>query len=490
MGWTRALQSAEPITEDRAMEATAASAANGLNAALEGRVVLGGAADYDEARRVFNTRVDKRPAVIAQCASTSDVAAAVRFAREHDLTLAARCGGHSTGGFSSVDDGLVIDLRPMNAVEVDPRERTVTAQGGTLWAELDATTQDHGLAVTGGRVSNTGVGGLTVGSGSGWLERKFGLTCDLLTGAEVVTADGEVVRASEDENADLFWAIRGGGSNFGIVTEFDFRAEPLGPMVMAGMLLHPRDVAPELIAFYRDLMADAPDELGGGVALIHGPPEPFVPDEWQLKPVTGIIVLWMGSPADAEEGVRPLKEFGDPIVDLVQPMPYTAVQQLLDAPASIPGLREYFRIDYFNELPSEAIDAFVGHTAKVASPMTQVVLEPLGGVESRVDDHATPLPRPDAPFAFHGLSLWLDPADDEKNMAWARELGELVSPWTLDRALPNFVAEDDSDARLRASYGEENYRRLVQAKDAWDPENVFRVNKNIPPSGGGNGAAA
>jgi FAD/FMN-containing dehydrogenase len=490
MGSTRGLQSAEPNPEDRRMQASTQTAANGLNSAMEGRVVLAGDADYDEARKVFNTRVDKRPAVIAQCASTSDVAAAVRFAREHELTIAARCGGHSTGGFSSVDDGLVIDLRPMNTVEVDARERAVTAQGGTLWGELDAATQEHGLAVTGGRVSDTGVGGLAVGSGSGWLERKFGLTCDMLTGAEVVTADGDVVRASEDENADLFWAIRGGGSNFGIVTEFDFRAEPLGPMVMAGMLLHPREVAPELIAFYRDLLAEAPDELGGGVALINGPPEPFVPDEWQHKPVTGIVVLWMGSAADAEEAVRPIKEFGDPIVDLVQPMPYTAVQQMLDAPAAIPGLREYFRIDYLRELPPEAIDTFIGEAAKAQSPLTQVILAPSGGAETRVDDHATALPRPDVPFVFHALGLWLDPADDEKNMAWARQLGEAMSPWTLDRALPNFVAEDDSDARLRASYGEENYRRLVQAKDAWDPANVFHVNKNIPPSRGGNGAAA
>jgi FAD/FMN-containing dehydrogenase len=378
----------------------------------------------------------------------------------------------------------------MNGVVVDASTRAVTAQGGCLWGELDAATQEQGLAVTGGRVSDTGVGGLAVGSGSGWIERKFGLTCDMLVGAEVVTADGDVVRASEDENADLFWAIRGGGSNFGVVTEFDFRAEPLGPMVMAGMLLHPRDAAPELIAFYRDHMASAPDELGGGVALIHGPPAPFVPDEWQLKPVTGIIVLWMGSAADAEEAVAPLKSYGDPIVDLVQPMPYTAVQQLLDAPNSIPGLREYFRIDYIEDMSADAIDTFVDQAGKVASPMSQVVLEPLRGAESRVDDRATPLPRPDAPFAFHGLGLWLDPADDEKNIAWAHELGQAMSPWTLDRALPNFVAEDDSDARLRASYGEENYRRLVEAKDRWDPENVFHVNKNIPPSAGGNGRAA
>jgi FAD/FMN-containing dehydrogenase len=464
------------------MEAATAAAANGLRATMEGKVVLAGDTDYEEARKVFNGRVDKRPAVIAQCTCAADVAAAIAFAREHELPLAARCGGHSTAGFSSVDGGVVLDLRPMNAVQVDPDSRLVRAQGGSIWGELDGATQDHGLAVTGGRVSNTGVGGLAVGSGSGWLERKLGLTCDLLVGAEVVTADGDVVRASEDENGDLFWAIRGGGSNFGIVTEFEFRAEPIGPMVMAGMLLHPRDAAPELIAFYRDLMATAPDELGGGVALINGPPAPFVPDEWQFKPVTGIIVLWMGSAADAEEAVAPIKGYGEPIVDLVQPMPYAAVQQLLDGPA-IPGVREYFRIDYLRELPADAIDAWIGHAAKIASPMSQMVLEPLGGAESRVPDGATPLPRPDVPFAFHGLGLWLDPADDDKNMEWTRELGEVMSPWALDRALPNFVAEDDPAARLRASYGEDTYRRLVEIKDRWDPDNVFCVNKNIPPSG-------
>jgi FAD/FMN-containing dehydrogenase len=465
------------------MEASTAAAANGLRASLQGELVVAGDPGYDEARKVFNGRVDKRPAFVVRAAGAGDVAAAVRFGREHDLPLTAHCGGHSTGGFSSVDDGLMIDLRPMNAVLVDPETRAVRVGGGALQGEMDAATQEHGLAITGGRVSNTGVGGLAIGSGSGWLERKLGLSADLMTGVEMVTASGELVQASEDENADLFWAVRGGGSNFGIVTEFRFRAEPIGPMIMAGMLLHPREVAPEMIALYRDLVAASGDDLGGGVALISAPPEPFIPDEWKLKPVTGTIVLWTGAAADAEEAVAPLKAFGEPILDLVQPMPYAAIQQLLDGSAAIPGLREYFRVDYFRELSADAIDAFVGHAAKSPSPMSQLVLAPLGGKESRVADDATPLPRPDAPFAFQALGLWLDPAADEENIAYIRALGEVMAPWTLDIALPNFNAEDDPDSRLRASYGEENYRRLVEIKDRWDPDNVFCINKNIPPSG-------
>jgi hypothetical protein len=465
------------------MEAATTAAANRLRASLQGQVIVAGAPEYDEARKVFNARVDKYPAVVVRAASTADVAAAVKFAREHDLPVTPHCGGHSTAGFSSVDDGMMIDLRPMNAVSVDRKSRLVRCRGGALQGEFDAATQEHGLAVTGGRVSNTGVGGLAVGSGSGWLERKLGFMADLQVGAEVVTADGDVVRASEDENADLFWAIRGGGSNFGIVTEFEFRAEPIGPMVMAGMILHPRDVAQDLIAHYREVMAGAPDELAGGVALIHAPPEPFIPDEWKLKPVTGLIVLWAGSAADAEEGVAPLKDYGDPILSLVQPMPYTAFQQLLDGSAAIPGLREYFRIDYFRELPDEAIDAWVGHAAKTPSPLSQMVLQPLAGAESRVEPGAVPLPRPESPFGFQALGLWLDPAADADNISYIRELRDVTGPWTFDVALPNFVAEDDPAARLRASYGEENYRRLVEIKDRWDPDNVFRVNKNIAPSG-------
>jgi FAD/FMN-containing dehydrogenase len=465
------------------MEAATAAAANGLRATMDGRVVMSGDADYDEARRVFNGRVDKRPALVAYAANAADVAAAVKFAREHELPVTARCGGHSTGGFSLVDEGVVIDLRGLNQADVDPDTRIVKAGGGMTQGELDAATQEHGLAITGGRVSNTGLGGIAVGSGSGWLERKLGLTADLFVGAEVVTADGEIVRASEDENSDLFWGIRGGGSNFGIVTEFEMRAEPIGPIVMAGMLLYPRDVAVELMSFYRDLMASASDDLGGGVALIHGPPAPFVPEEWQLKPVCGVIVLWTGSAADAEEGVAPLKSWGEPIVDLVQPMPYTAVQQLLDGSAAIPGLREYFRVDYFRELPDEAITAFVDHAAKAPSPMTQLVFQPLGGAESRVADDATPLPRPQAPFAFQALGLWMDPRTDAENEAHIRALKEVTDPWTMGVAPPNFIAEDDPTARLRTSFGEANYARLTEIKDRWDPDNVWRTNKNIPPSG-------
>jgi hypothetical protein len=299
---------------------------------FRGELLHSGDGGYDDARRVFNGMIDRNPAVIARCTSSDDVVAAVNLAREHHLPLSVYGGGHGVTGAAVVDAGVCVDLRTMSAVDVDPDARTVRAEGGANWGQFDAATQEHGLAVTGGRVTDTGIGGLTLGSGSGWLERKLGFVCDNLIAAEVVTADGRTVTASEDENPDLFWGLRGGGGNFGIVTAFHLRLHEIGPIVLGGMLMHPAESAGDLVRFYRDFMTDAPDEVGGALAFISAPPLDFVPEPVRGQPVVGLVVCYAGPVEEGEERMRPLREFGPPALDMVQPMPYTAVQQLLDPP--------------------------------------------------------------------------------------------------------------------------------------------------------------
>jgi FAD/FMN-containing dehydrogenase len=456
------------------------AAAQSLNGKFGGELIRPGDPNYDEARALFNGMIDRRPALIARCTSDDDVIAALAYARANELPLAIRGGAHSTPGYSTVDEGVVIDVAPMKTAEVDPARKTMRAGAGLTWGELDAASQEHGLAITGGRVSNTGVAGLTLGSGSGWLQRRCGLTADSLIGARLVTADGRVVRASEDENPELLWGLKGGGGNFGVVTEFEFKLHDVGPIILAGPQFYPRERAPELLAFYRDLITEAPDELSGGVALIHGPPLDFVPEEIRGKPVVGIIVCYAGDPEEGEKVIKPLRDLG-PAADMVGPMPYVALQQMLDA-GSPKGSHEYFKIDFLRELPEEAIEAMVGAAAKTPSPMTQVVLEPLGGAMSRVPADSAALPRPDVPFAYHCLSLWPDGMPDEPNIEWARSFAAAMEPWSVGAAYANFVAEDEGEARLKASYGPEKFARLVALKDEWDPDNVFRLNHNVPPS--------
>ncbi len=448
-----------------------------LRESVAGEVVAPGDPAYDTARKVWNGMIDRHPAAIVRCGSTADVAAAVSFAGERGLLLAVRCGGHSTPGYSSCDGGIVVDLRPMNAVQVDSEAATARVQGGALWAELDAATQEHGLAVTGGRVSDTGVGGLALGSGSGWLERMYGFTCESLISAEVVTADGKVVTASATENPDLFWGLCGGGGNFGVVTEFEFGLHPVGPILAAGMLLWPRAQAGEVIRFYRDYMATAPDEVGGGVALLTAPPEPFVPAELQGKPAIGIVYCYVGPVAEGEAAVQPLREFGSPAVDLVQPMPYVALQGMLDA-GNPTGIREYFKVDWLGSLSDEAIDTVVEQGEQLPAPFAQLILAPMGGAVSRSATKDMALSAVDAPWLYFCLSMWMDPAEDERNRAWARGFADAMREFGCGKAFSNFIEPDEGD-RLRASYGEEKYERLVDCKRRWDPKNLFRLNQNI-----------
>jgi FAD/FMN-containing dehydrogenase len=452
-----------------------------LKGAIGGQVITPADAEYEEARKVWNGRVDRRPAVIARCASTADVRAAVDFGREHGLLVAVRCGGHSTPGYSTCDDGIVIDLSPMKAVQVDPDARTAKVQGGATWEDLDAATQEHGLAVTGGRVSDTGVGGLALGSGSGWLERMYGVTCESLLSAEVVTAGGKVVRASADENPELFFGLRGGGGNFGVVTEFEFRVHPVGPILTAGMLLFPRERAREVLRFYRDFIESAPDEVGGGAALLTAPPEPFVPADMQGKPALGIVFCYVGPIEEGEKVAAGLKEGTSPVVELIQPMPYAAMQQMLNA-GNPHGIREYFKVDWLQGLSDEAIDAIVDQGERLPAPFGQLILGPAGGALARTDTSQMALNMPDGKWAYFCLAMWMDPSEDDQNVEWARGFAKAMEPYEVGSPYPNFIEPDEGLKRLKESYGPDKYERLVALKREWDPDNLFRLNQNISPA--------
>ena len=465
----------------------AAPAVEELARSFSGTLLQPADEGFDEARLVWNGIHDRHPALIARCTTPDDVVAAVNFARENGLTVAVRGGGHSAPGYATCDDGIVIDLQPMNKVEVDPDAKTARAEAGTTWGEFDAATQEHGLAVTGGRFSTTGIAGLTLGSGSGWLERKCGLTADNLISAEVVTAAGERVTASADENPDLFWGLRGGSGNFGIVTSFTYGLHEVGPIIYGGMLLATPDRARDTMAFMRDYMAEAPDDLGGGVAFVNAPPEPFVPAELQLQPVVGVIVCWTGSPEEGERVVAPIRNVMQPVVDMVQAMPYTALQSMLDD-GGPKGIRGYFKAEFLEELTDEAVDKLVEHGAKRAGPMAQLLLEPMGGAISRVGEDDTALGRRDVPWCYHALALWMEPDQEtaDAHIAWARGLSEDLKPHATDGVYLNYIS-DEGDERVRSTYGPVKYDRLVALKDRYDPGNMFHLNQNIRPSSNGRG---
>jgi FAD/FMN-containing dehydrogenase len=436
---------------------------------------------YDEARKVFNGMIDRSPALIARCAGADDVAAVVDLAAGESLPLSVYGGGHGVTGSAVCDAGLCVDLRGMKGIEVDAAARTIRAEAGLTWGEVDAATQEHGLAVTGGRVSTTGISGLALGSGSGWLERKLGFVCDNLIQAEVVTADGRQVIASEQDNADLFWGLRGGGGNFGVVTAFHFRLHPIGPIVLGGMLMYPAAMARDVVRFWRDFMLTAPDEVGSALAFITAPPEEFVPEPVRGQPVIGIVLCYAGAVDEGESVLRPLREFGPPGIDMVQAMPYVAVQQLLDAP-NPKGMQNYWSADFFAELPDEAVDVLVEQATKPVSPMTQLILMAGGGAVARVPEDATAFGQRTAPWNMHYLSMWPDPADTETNIAYTQGIASSMKPWTTGRAYLNFLG-DEGAGRVEAAFGPEKFARLQALKRKWDPENLFRHNQNIPPAG-------
>ncbi|WP_240135052.1 FAD-binding oxidoreductase [Streptomyces sp. MUM 178J] len=447
-----------------------------LRTRLTGDVILPDDPAYDEARTIFNAMIDRRPAVIAQCETAADVSAAVLFAREQGLDVAVRGGGHSVAGLALNDGGLVVDLRRMHAVTVDPEARTARVGGGATMSHLDRATQQFALATTGGRVSTTGVGGFTLGGGSGWLERKFGLACDNLAAVDLVTADGREVHADEDENPELFWALHGGGGNFGVATAITLRLHPL-PVLSFALLMFPAAKGNEVVRLYRDFMEAAPDEAGGGLLYITGPPEEFVPEHLVGTAVCAVLITCTGPEADVRRLARPLLALG-PEVEIIQETPYAELQCMLDDP---PGMRNYWSAEYLRAFPDEAVRRFCDRAADMPVPTnSQHVLFPMGGAVAH-GDSSFPVPWRTASWAVHPFGVWADPADDERARRWVRAVREDAQPWAIGRVYLNFIG-DEGEERVMAGFGPENYRRLAKVKAEYDPENVFRRNHNIKPA--------
>jgi FAD/FMN-containing dehydrogenase len=434
---------------------------------------------YGAARTLWNAIVDRRPGLIARPRTPADVATAILSARDADLDIAIRCGGHSLAGHSMSEGGITIDLSAMNAVEVDPAAAIARVGGGALLNDVGEAAAQHALAMPFGHVSHTGVGGLTLGGGIGWVMRRYGLAVDSLRSAELVTADGEVVGASEVENPDLFWALRGGGGNFGVVTEFEFDLHPFGPEALGGLILHRLDDAPDVLRFSRDFMETAPDKLTVFETFMTAPPEAPFPAELQGKPVLGLGVLYAGPVAEGEKVLRPLREFGRPALDIVGSMPTVAIQQMLD-PTSPHGMRNYSRSHWLGELPDAAIDELVRRHAAVPSPMSLVINGRMGGAVERVSREATAFGHRDANRLLLAVSAWWE-GDDDEQIDWCRGIFDAMSPYSTGGVYMNFV-EDEGDHRVRAGYADDIWLKLVAAKRRWDPDNVFHLNPNIQPS--------
>lgn len=450
-----------------------------LRGALRGSLCFPGDPGYDEARTLWNAMIDRKPAAVVRAAGAADVIRAVRLAAKHDLLLAVRGGGHNIAGDAACDGGLMIDLSPMRSVRVDPAARTVRVEPGARLADLDRETQAFGLATPVGINSTTGVAGLTLGGGFGWLSRKHGLTVDNLLSADVVTAAGELVHASEKENADLFWAIRGGGGNFGVVTSFEFRLHPVGPEVLAGLIVHPFDGARTLLRQYRDAVAKAPDELTCWVVLRKAPPLPFLPADVHGKEVVVFALCHSGDLASAEKAAAPIRAIGKPIADVVSPHPFAGWQAAFD-PLLAPGSRNYWKSHDFKELTDGAIDVLLDCVGRLPSPECEVFIAHLGGAINRVPAGATAYPHRDVEFVVNVHTRWSDAASDRKCVDWARDLYRAAAPFATGAVYVNFMPEDETDRVRTGAYGP-NYDRLAKLKAKYDPKNLFRMNRNIGP---------
>jgi FAD/FMN-containing dehydrogenase len=450
-----------------------------LRARLRGGLHLPGDAEYAEACTLFNAMIERRPAAVARCAAVDDVIAALAFARSQELPVAVRAGGHSVAGLSLVDDGLVIDVRGLDAVSVDAQRRVARIGAGATWAQVDRAAHAHGLATTGGRVSTTGVAGLTLGGGSGWLERKHGLACDNLVAAELVTVDGEIVRASESEHPELLWALRGGGGNFGVVTALELALHPLGSEVLAGLALYPVERGRELLRLFRDVTREAPDELGLAFAYLTAPAEPEIPAHLRGRLVVGIAGMYAGRVRDGEEALRDLRAFGPPEVDFFGPMAYPDFQCMIDDP---PGYRNWWTDEHLADLSDGAIEAIARRAEELPPGPAQLLVVPWGGVLARVSEAESPLGGRDAAFVVHPFALWDDPRDDERMIAWARGFRDDLRAFATGGVYLNFIGEEGR-ARVRAAYGQRSYERLARIKAEWDPENVLRATGNVAPAG-------
>ena len=446
-----------------------------LREQVGGDVIAPGNDAYDEARTVYNAMIDRHPAVVVRAASVSDVTAAVNIARENGLDLAVRGGGHSVPGFGTCDDGVAIDLSGMRSVTVDPTSRTARAEGGATWGDFNDATHVHGLATTGGIISTTGVGGLTLGGGIGYLARGFGLSCDNLISADVVTADGRLVVASEDENADLFWALRGGGGNFGVVTSFEFRLHPVETIYGGPMFFEVEDAA-TVLRFFREFIADAPEEFGGFPAWQIAPPLPFIPENRHGDTFIAFVACWAGPIDQGEAILKPLHDVAPVVAEHVGEMPYPALNSAFDALVP-PGLQHYWKANFVTELSDAVIEAHLEHGPKVPVVNSTVHIYPINGACHRVASDATAFAYRDANFAPVIAGMWPDPAQNEANIRWVRDYYDATAPLSQEGGYINFMAGDDQD-RIKANY-RGNYDRLVQVKRTYDPDNLFHLNQNI-----------
>jgi FAD/FMN-containing dehydrogenase len=455
-----------------------ADLARSFGAAFAGTVITPEDERYDAARAIWNGTVDARPAVIAQCHSVDDIVAAVNLARNAGCPLSVRAGGHSAAGFSVCDDGVVIDLSPMRGVTVDVDSRTAIVEPGATWADFDRATAEHGLASTGGLISTTGVAGLTLGGGIGWLQRKYGLACDSLVAADVVTAGGEVVRASAAERPELLWGLRGGGGNFGVVASFVFDLHPVST-VLGGLMLFPLNRGKQVLAAFRDWAADLPDEASMLAAIFTAPPEPFVPPDLTGQKVVAIVGCWCGDLDAGSAALEPLRRLG-PAVDLFGPMPYTALQGMLDGGAAY-GLRNYMRGGFLTDLEDEVIDVALAHGALMPSPMSQIHFHQMGGAVGRIDAAATAFSGRAAGYTYNLISTWTEPGEDVRHIAANRAVAAAFAPLAASGTYVNFLSDAGVD-RVEAAYGDALYDRLARLKREYDPANLFNRNQNIRPA--------
>jgi FAD/FMN-containing dehydrogenase len=454
-------------------------AIDALKESIRGRVLTPQSEQYDEARTVWNAMIDRRPALIVQCASAADVVRVVQFAGEHKLLVAVRGGGHNIAGNAVCDGGLVIDLSPMKSVRVDPTGQTARVEPGVTLGEFDRDAQAFGLATPTGINSTTGVAGLTLGGGFGWLSRKLGLSIDNLISADVVTAAGELVKANETERPDLFWAIRGGGGNFGIVTSFEFKLHKIGPVVLAGLIVHPLDAARDVLRFYRDFIKSTPQEFVCWFVMRKAPPLPFLSVEWHGKEILALAVCYSGAIGEGERVTKPLRSFGQPIADVIAPAPFVSWQRTLD-PLLTPGSRNYWKSHDFREMSDGLIDVLIGFARRIPDPQSEIAFAQLGEGVTRVPREATAYTHRDAQFVMNVHGRWDNPANDTKCISWARELFQAAAPFATGGAYVNFLTQEEND-RVRLAYGT-NFDRLIQLKKKYDPANFFRLNQNILPA--------
>jgi len=462
--------------------AIGSKAVEGLRSRFRGALLRPGEEGYDEARRIWNGAIDRHPALVARCAGADDVACAVRFAREREPLVSVRGGGHAVAGHAVCDGGLMIDLSLMKSVRVDPEARTARAAGGVLWGELDRATQRFGLATTGGIISHTGIAGLTLGGGLGHLMRKHGLTVDNLRAVDLVTAEGEQLHVDAETEPELFWGLRGGGGNFGIATSFEYRLHPVGPMVLGGPIFWPLAEAPEVLRFIRDFAPEAPDELGITIGARLAPPMPFLPADQYGKPVVIVLPVWAGDIAAGQRVIEPLRSLGTPLAEVVRPVPYLAIQSMLDAGAPH-GMHYYWKSHRLPELSDEVIDVIVGRVESITSPFSQISGWAVGGVVSRTDPDATAVGEREVGFELNVVAAWPPPdPDGPGHTAWVREGWEALRPHSVG-VYANFLS-DEGAAGVEAAYGG-RLARLTALKDRYDPTNFFRMNANIRPSEGG-----